>query len=419
MHRAWPSAAAPPAVPPANNNPVRVNLTFTNQEFVRKACEDLGYAQTESYSDCMLFWYANAKSAAIASTLSPWQFANHFGASFALCNKVTLAQKFAAMQAILPSTYNFHPRNFIFPQQLREFERYIGRQTEPETFIVKPDKGCAGQGIRIIQDFGLVAHYKVSAVCQEYIRPYLLNQVKFDLRIYVLVTSVDPLRVYIHNENMVRFCTERYVPPNKSNLRKVFSHLTNYHVNKENPKFVENNEDNEERAHKLGTVSVFAELARNGVDVRALQDRIDEIVQLTLLAVQQDYIDDYQKTVKAQDERSRLFEILGFDILLDADMKPWLIEVNNNTSLEGESPFDETLKVSVIKGALQIVDLQGSFKKKVLARRQGRSQQPLFDGRKESERALATGWRQLLPLAASDPRGRTFGDVSRLVLVNP
>jgi tubulin polyglutamylase TTLL6/13 len=102
----------------------------------------------------------------------------------------------------------------------------------------------------------------------------------------------------------------------------MFCHLTNYAVNKENPKFVENTEDNEGSAHKRGTTSVFAEMAGLEVDVDALQDRIDEVIQLTLLAVQQEYIDDYRRTVKTQDERSRLFEILGFDILIDEELKP-------------------------------------------------------------------------------------------------
>jgi tubulin polyglutamylase TTLL6/13 len=113
-------------------------------------------------------------------------------------------------------------------------------------------------------------------------------------------------------------------------------------------------------------------MASLGVGVDALQGRIDEIVQLTLLAVQQEYIDDYRRTVKTQDERSRLFEILGFDILTDESLKPWLIQVNNNTSLIRDSPFDETIKLSIVKGALEIGNLKRSFKRKVMARQSGK-----------------------------------------------
>jgi tubulin polyglutamylase TTLL6/13 len=376
----------------------------------------MGYEDTASYHDCLLFWYGNAKSPAIAAVLSPWQFANHFGASFHVCNKVELARKFEEMQILFPFVYDFHPRNFIFPQQLGEFECYIRHQPEPTTFIIKPDKGRAGQRIKLVQGFEGLSHYKDSAVCQEYVSPFLLNRYKFDLRIYVLVTSINPLRVYIHNENMVRFCTEKYVSPEKGNLTKMFRHLTNYSVNKENPKFVENTGENEESAHKRGTLSVFAEMESLGVDIDALQDRIDEVIQLTMLAMQKEYIDDYRRTVKTQDERSRLFEILGFDILIDEDLKPWLIEVNNNPSLRGESPFDEAIKLSVVKGALEILDLKKSFKKQVLARQQQRSSSRLFDGRKESERAMATNWRQILPIDESNPKRHLFEEVSRMVL---
>jgi tubulin polyglutamylase TTLL6/13 len=369
---------------------ISVNLTFTEQDVVHRTCEELGYSETASYTECVLFWYGNAKSAAIATTLLPWQFANHFGASFQICDKVGLARKFEEMRTRFPSIYDFHPQNFIFPEEVPAFRTYMRNQTDSPTFIIKPDKGGSGRRIKLVQSFEGLSNYKDSAVCQEYIAPFLLNRLKFDLRIYVLVTSVDPLRVYIHKENMARFCTEKYVAPAKSNLTKMYSHLTNYSVNKDNPKFVQNTEGREGSAHKRGTTSVFAEMESQGVDVERLQDQIDEVIQFTLLAVQQEYIQMYRRTVKTQDERSRLFEILGFDVMIDEDLKPWLIEVNNNPSLHAESPFDEALKVSVAKGTLQIIDLQPSFRQKVMQRLQRKSSVSLFDGREESERSLAT-----------------------------
>ena len=70
-----------------------------------------------------------------------------------------------------------------------------------------------GKGIfltRRIEDLELGEHY----VVQRYMsKPYLLEGLKFDLRIYVLIASVDPLRIYIYEEGLARFATEQYVSP--------------------------------------------------------------------------------------------------------------------------------------------------------------------------------------------------------------
>jgi hypothetical protein len=74
-------------------------------------------------------------------------------------------------------------------------------------------------------------------VSQYIANPYLINGYKFDIRIYVLVTSVSPLRIYIYDEGLVRFATEKY---NTGNTDNRYIHLTNYAVNKLNKNFIHN-----------------------------------------------------------------------------------------------------------------------------------------------------------------------------------
>ena len=54
----------------------------------------------------------------------------------------------------------------------------------------------------------------------------------------VLVASIKPLRVFLCREGLARFCTEPYVPPNASNMKHSFMHLTNYSLNKRSSNYV-------------------------------------------------------------------------------------------------------------------------------------------------------------------------------------
>ena len=68
-------------------------------------------------------------------------------------------------------------------------------------------------------------------IVQEYINnPMLINGLKFDIRIYVLMTSIEPLRLYIFEDGLVRFATKSY--SNKmEDLCDHYIHLTNYTIN--------------------------------------------------------------------------------------------------------------------------------------------------------------------------------------------
>lgn len=66
----------------------------------------------------------------------------------------------------------------------------------------------------------------------------LIDGFKFDLRLYVFVLSVDPLKIYLYDDGLARLCTTEYQAPNAANLHKTKMHLTNFSLNKKSKKFV-------------------------------------------------------------------------------------------------------------------------------------------------------------------------------------
>ena len=76
----------------------------------------------------------------------------------------------------------------------------------------------------------------VSVISKYITNPLLINGHKFDLRVYVLVTSFDPLRVYVYKEGLARFASEPYSTKFVKTNR--YMHLTNYSINKKNDNYI-------------------------------------------------------------------------------------------------------------------------------------------------------------------------------------
>ncbi|CAK9064585.1 unnamed protein product, partial [Durusdinium trenchii] len=119
------------------------------------------------------------------------------------------------------------------------------REMEPKAWwIWKPMNSSCGRGIKLLPSHlsnkVLNRLEQKQGLVQRYVeRPLLLDGYKFDLRLYVVVTSFDPLKAYIFQEGLVRLCTERYAL-SQSSLKKRTMHLTNYSVNKRSSKYVPN-----------------------------------------------------------------------------------------------------------------------------------------------------------------------------------
>ena len=110
-----------------------------------------------------------------------------------------------------------------------------------KTYIVKPDNLAQGKGIFLSRNCDKIidaCSENGGWVVQEYLAsPHLIEDLKYDLRVYVLLFGLDPLRIYIHYAGLARFATEPYEKPRNNNLDNIYVHLTNYAINKDNNNF--------------------------------------------------------------------------------------------------------------------------------------------------------------------------------------
>uniref|UniRef100_A0A3B4YWY8 Tubulin--tyrosine ligase-like protein 9 n=1 Tax=Seriola lalandi dorsalis TaxID=1841481 RepID=A0A3B4YWY8_SERLL len=181
-----------------------------------------------------------------------------------------------------------------------------------------------------------------SYVAQRYIEnPYLINGRKFDLRVYVLVTSYVPLKAWLYRDGFGRFSSTRF---SLSSIDDKYMHLTNVAVQKTAPDY------DPEKGCKWQMQQLRRYLtAKHGREmVETLFKEMDNIFVRSLQSVQKVIIND-----------KHCFELYGYDILLDQNLKPWLIEVNASPSHTPSSQEDYEMKCRLLEDTLNVVDMEG------------------------------------------------------------
>ena len=155
---------------------------------------------------------------------------------FEISRKNFLAKNLNKFREAFPEDYNFYPKTWILPQDFSSFKSAL---TDKTTLIVKPDASAQGKGIYLINKAEDIGNIRIQWHNGTLANPLVVDGLKFDLRIYVLVAGCDPLRLYIYEEGLARFATEPYNIPNEGNMQDKFMHLTNYSVNKLSDKFLQ------------------------------------------------------------------------------------------------------------------------------------------------------------------------------------
>ena len=265
-----------------------------------------------------------------------------------------------------------------------------------------PQPGDGGHGLSVGGD-------GKQWIVEQYIdRPLLLRGFKFDLRLYVAVTSIVPLRIYLHKEGLARLATEKYVAPSDidgggaESMSHRYMHLTNYSINKRNKAF------STERvvgpngtglgtvasntlptpagaaelsplpppsprtqegsgvaagssgghgpsddgivggvASKMSLEGLKDELVKMGVDIKSLWDKIESVIIKSFLSAEPAIVAG-QDIFLSHPSNSNCFQLFGFDVLIDEDLGVWLLEINFAPSMNTNSDLDLSVKGGMV-----------------------------------------------------------------------
>ncbi|XP_017557860.1 tubulin polyglutamylase TTLL7 isoform X1 [Pygocentrus nattereri] len=361
---------------------ITANVAGTKYEIVRIAIGEMAFHKTRDEDETAnLIWNDSAVQHEKIAELRNYQRINHFPGMGEICRKDCLARNMAKMIKIQPQEYSFIPKTWIFPAEYTQFQNYVKelrRKRKQKTFIVKPANGAMGHGISLIRNCEKLPaqdHF----IVQEYLdKPFLMEGYKFDLRIYILVTSCDPLRIFLYNDGLVRMGTEKYHTPNESNLNQLYMHLTNYSVNKHNENFERDETVDKGSKRSIGWFTEF--LRCNDYDVAKFWGDVSELVVKTLIVAEPHVLHAYRMCRPGQPPGSDsvCFEVLGFDIILDRKLKPWLLEINRAPSFGTDQKIDYDVKKGVLLNALKLLNIRASDKRRNLAQQKAEAQRRLY-----------------------------------------
>ncbi|XP_012584416.1 PREDICTED: tubulin polyglutamylase TTLL4 [Condylura cristata] len=328
---------------------LRWKMSTVTPNIVKQTIGRSHFKVSKRNDDWLGCWGHHMKSPSFRS-IREHQKLNHFPGSFQIGRKDRLWRNLSRMQSRFGrKEFSFFPQSFILPQDAKLL-RKAWESSSRQKWIVKPPASARGIGIQVIHKWSQLPKRRPLLVQRYLHKPYLISGSKFDLRIYVYVTSYDPLRIYLFSDGLVRFASCKYSPSMKS-LSNKFMHLTNYSVNKKNTDYQANEDETACQGHKWALKALWNYLSQKGVNSDVIWEKIKDVVVKTIISSEPYVISLLKMYVRRP---YNCHELFGFDIMLDENLKPWVLEVNISPSLHSNSPLDISIKGQMIRDLLNL-----------------------------------------------------------------
>ncbi|KAG1954766.1 tubulin polyglutamylase TTLL6 [Pimephales promelas] len=159
-------------------------------------------------------------------------------------------------------------------------------------------------------------------------------------------------------------------------------HLTNYAINKHSENFVRD----EDTGSKRKLSSFKKHLEAMCYDTEKMWRDFEDIIIKTLISAHPILKHNYHTCFPNHASGSACFEILGFDVLLDHRLKPWLLEVNHSPSFTTDSRLDREVKDGLLYDTLVLINLGACDRRKITEEEKRRVKERLQQNRSREAR---------------------------------
>ena len=265
--------------------------------------------------------------------------------------------QYKKQQQIFGEEYNYMQETYLYPEDKEKIRKYFSGYYYEDInnlWIVKPKNHNTGDEVHI---FTSLENESGDFVISKYIHnPHLINGYKYILRLYVLVSGLRPLRIYLNKEGLVIIATKKFTL-DKKYLNNKFVHLINTGINKLNKDYIYSNglENKENKDVKRLNFNVYREyLEKEDFNYFELREKIKDIVIKTVIS-------GYEYLLWKLDElylsdRS-FFNLFEYDVLIDDSYEPHLLEVNQRPDMHIYDNMDKIVKENLFLDTLNIVGL--------------------------------------------------------------
>ena len=295
------------------------NLDSGYLKHVYAVLERAGYTRV-SYnltSDWDVMWahdYPFKKIRSVMKKLKSGQRVNKLPGSGYVTNKVNLAT----------SKLKHIPPAFKIPNDTQKLLDYA--KDNPEKMFVQKNSNHRGIKIEKLEDLDLKS--TGSGFVQEFVHdPFLIDGYKFDIGIYTMITSIDPLRIHIYNGDfLLRFCPKKYHPFDVKDRDKYVVH-DDYRPTWEVPTL-----------SKMYSDLKYTFKETLNAHIRAVKgpEALEEMWRTIYDIIRDVYTNkesEFKKALSNYPHKRAFFEMVRFDFVLDSKLKVYLMEVNMSPNL--------------------------------------------------------------------------------------